>query len=274
MSGAFQQTYAELYDRHLVPLLFAPYAPVLADSAKTLAPRNVLELAAGTGIATRELARALPEARITATDLNQPMIDRATSGSGPGNVTWRQAGAMHLPFADGSFDLIVCQFGVMFFADKVASFGEAARVLRPGGAYLFTVWADWQEMPDAPLGMAANVVGEMLQRDPLSLLNPPYHRADTIRADVARAGLRVARIERITRPAIAASARDAAFATIYGSLIRTVIEAMDPARLDLAMDAVERAMRARWGDGRVEGATTALLIAAEKAFSAPPAAAG
>jgi ubiquinone/menaquinone biosynthesis C-methylase UbiE len=132
--AAFRATYAELYDRHLVPLLFTPYAGYLADRVKALKPRRVLETAAGTGILTQALVRTLPaDVAITATDLNQPMIDRARTKSAGTRITWQQADAMKLPFPNESFELIVCQFGVMFFPDKRASFREAARVLSPHG---------------------------------------------------------------------------------------------------------------------------------------------
>src|SRR5262249_2990545 len=149
-AAAFGTTYAELYDRYLVPMLFAPYAEVVARRAANLHPQTVLETAAGTGIATQSLAKTLPGASITATDLNQPMIEQGTAKADFRNVTWQQADAMKLPFADASFDLVVCQFGVMFFPDKQIAFREARRVLRPEGHWLFVVWDDWKRMPTAP----------------------------------------------------------------------------------------------------------------------------
>jgi ubiquinone/menaquinone biosynthesis C-methylase UbiE len=263
-AGAFKTTYAELYDRHLVPLQFAPYAEVLAGRSKVLGPRAILETAAGTGIATRELARILPGVPIIATDLNQPMIDRAEAKPGMANVTWQCADAMKLPFPDASFDLLVCQFGVMFFPDKQASFREALRILQHGGKYIFVVWDDWKKMTHAPLAIAADVVGEMLKCDPALLVNPPYHDEDIIRADLIAAKFQRIDIERITQPATAASAREAAIATVHGSLISTVIETADAGRLGEATGAVERALQLKFGTGPVVGATNALMVVAEK----------
>jgi ubiquinone/menaquinone biosynthesis C-methylase UbiE len=263
--GAFRATYAELYDRHLVPMLFAPYARMLADRATAFGPRSILETAAGTGIVTQELARTFSAGvSITATDLNQPMIDRAKRRPGMAEVTWLQADAMDLPFPDRSFDLVACQFGAMFFADKQGSFREAWRVLRGGGAHLFLVWDSWKDMPDSPLAIAADVVAEMLGYDPSSLVSPPYHDEDTIRADLRAAGFRRVAIERIAQPAEAMSAREAAVATVHGSLIRTAIEKTDAALLDGAADAVERALQMRFGQGRIVGTTKALAVVAEK----------
>src|SRR5215510_2098482 len=128
--AAFAGTLAEFYDRYLVPLMFAPYAQVVADRATGFRPHHVLETAAGTGIVTEALSRTLPsDVAITATDLNLPMIERGKARPGMERVDWRQADAMALPFPDAAFDLIVCQFGVMFFPDKRASFRESLRVL-------------------------------------------------------------------------------------------------------------------------------------------------
>jgi ubiquinone/menaquinone biosynthesis C-methylase UbiE len=138
---AFTGAIPALYDRYLGPFLFAPYAADVAARAARLAPAEVLETAAGTGIVTRALRRALPEtATIVATDLNQAMLDHAAAQLPAGAVIWRQADATVLPFADGSFDALVCQFGVMFFPDKALGYREARRVLRPGGTFLFSVW--------------------------------------------------------------------------------------------------------------------------------------
>src|SRR5215467_12936115 len=169
MSGdkvaAFAGSLAEFYDRYLVPLIFAPYAEVVADRAKALLPRHVLETAAGTGVVTEALARILPtEATITATDLNQAMIERGKVRPGMARVNWQQADAMKLPFLDGAFDLIVCQFGVMFFPDKRASFNECYRLLTPGGTYLFALWDDYANMSGSPIWVAAQTVGDLLGR--------------------------------------------------------------------------------------------------------------
>jgi SAM-dependent methyltransferase len=261
-AAAFGATYAELYDRYLVPMLFAPYAGIIASRAASLHPRTVLEAAAGTGVATRSLATALPTSSITATDLNQAMIDQAKAKSDFANVRWQQADAMKLPFADESFDLAVCQFGVMFFSDKQVAFREARRVLCPDGGLLFVVWDEWKKMPTAPLAVAAEVVGELLGCDPGSLVNPPYHDEGGIRADLNAAGFQRISIDRVEQPACAASAREAAIATVHGSLIRSVIAETAPGKMEEATDAVERALRKRLGGGQIIGATKALVVLA------------
>jgi SAM-dependent methyltransferase len=263
--AAFRATYAELYDQHLVPLLFAPYARYLADRVKAHKPRSILETAAGTGILSQALVQTLPaDVAITATDLNQPMIDRARTKSVGTRITWQQADAMQLPFPHETFDLVVCQFGVMFFPDKQASFREIARVLTPRGRYLFAVWDDWKRMPDAPLAIAADVVAAMLKCDPASLVNPAYHDETTIRHDLAAAQFQQIKVERVMLPAAAASAREAALATVHGSLIRTVIETQHPGRLGEATNSVERATEAKFGKGAVTGWTSALIVTAER----------
>src|SRR5689334_12263185 len=135
----FAGSIPENYDRYMVPLIFEPYAADLAQRAAAFSPQAVLEIAAGTGVVTRALAPKLsPGANYVATDLNQPMLDHAASRQARDRrITWRQADAMALPFEDGTFDLVCCQFGVMFFPDRVAAYREAKRVLKPGGHFLF-----------------------------------------------------------------------------------------------------------------------------------------
>jgi len=222
-------------------------------------------MAAGTGVVTEALSRTLPlDVAITATDINLPMIERGKARPGMERVVWQQADAMKLPFSDAAFDLIVCQFGVMFFPDKQASFRESFRVLAPGGTYLFVVWDDYAVQVDSPLWIATLAVGDMLGRDPRTLLNPGYYDEPTIRSDLAAAGLHDVRIDRGVRPAKAASAREAAVTTVQGSLLRTAIEAADPSRLGEATDSVEHVIRARFGDGPVEGESKALFVTAAK----------
>jgi ubiquinone/menaquinone biosynthesis C-methylase UbiE len=104
------------------------------------APERILIIAAGTGVVTEALHRALPQARIVATDLNPPMLEEAARRVSDPEVSFQPADAQSLQFADASFDLVVCQFGVMFFPDKVRGNAQARRVLRDGGKYLLVIW--------------------------------------------------------------------------------------------------------------------------------------
>ena len=91
--AAFSGSIPALYDEHLVPLLFEPYALDLAERVAELAPRHILETAAGTGAVTAAMAAAVPEAWIIATDLNQAMLDVASNRIGPARIGFRQADA-------------------------------------------------------------------------------------------------------------------------------------------------------------------------------------
>src|SRR3954469_24982998 len=124
----FSGAIPENYERYMVPLLFRPYAEELAKRAGALEPHRILETAAGTGVVTGALATALPEAEIVATDLNQAMLDVAATRVSSPHVSFRQADALELPFDEAGFDLVVCQFGAMFYPDKVKGNSEARRV--------------------------------------------------------------------------------------------------------------------------------------------------
>jgi hypothetical protein len=109
----------------------------------------------------------------------------------------------------------------------------------------------------------ARIVGAILGRDPVSLTSPPYHDDSTIRSDLAAAGFERIQIERVTEPSHAASEREAATIVCHGSMLRTAIEAHDPARLDEITDAVTEALLVRFGAGPVEGSTQALMVTVE-----------
>ncbi len=138
----FAGSIPELYERYLVPLIFEPYALDLARRLAEAKAQRVLETAAGTGVVSRAIAARLPASvRITATDLNEPMLNHAkTRISQDTRVEWKPADAQALPFDDQTFDAVACQFGVMFFPDKIKAYKEAFRVLEPGGHFMFNVW--------------------------------------------------------------------------------------------------------------------------------------
>jgi SAM-dependent methyltransferase len=174
VDAAFAGTIPQLYERYLVPLIFEPYAADLASRVAHCQPSRVLEVAAGTGVVTRQLVKTLPsEVSIMATDLNQPMLDQAAAVGISRPVEWRQADAMQLPFPDGAFDVVVCQFGAMFFPDKARAFSEARRVLRPGGRFLFNVWdrIDQNEFAD----IVTNSLETLFPSDPPQFLTRIPH---------------------------------------------------------------------------------------------------
>ena len=260
----FDGSIPELYDRYLVPLLFAPYAADLAKRLRVRAPARVLEIAAGTGAVTRALADALPtSSAIVATDLNQSMLDRAAALGTSRDVEWRQADAMRLPFPDGSFDAVVCQFGAMFFPDKAHAFSEVRRALRPGGVFIFSVWDRIAENEFADAVTSA-LVARFPDRPPRFLARTPhgYSDAATIVADLAAAGFtsppEVATVEARSR---AGAARVVAVAFCQGTPLGNEI---DPQQLPQAIDAAEAALVERFGAGAIDGRMQALVVSCER----------
>lgn len=252
-----------LYERHLGPLLFEPYARVLAERLAGFDGR-LLETAAGTGILTRALARKLPaRVAITATDLSRPMLDHAAAALDAPQVTWRQADAMSLPFESAGFDAVVCQFGVMFLPDKPAGFVEARRVLRPGGRFLFDVW-DRIEENEIPAVVNAAVAAFFPQDPPGFMTRTPhgYHDKDRIREGLRLAGFGEIAIETVTLGSRAPTATDPAIGFCKGTPLRHEIEARDAGLLDEVTAHVADAVARRFGDGPIEGRLQAHVVTA------------
>jgi SAM-dependent methyltransferase len=214
-----------LYDRCLGPMLFRPYAQDISARAAALHPARILETAAGTGIVTEALAAALPEAEIVATDLNQAMLDVAAACGLPGRVTFQAADAQALPFPDGSFDLVLCQFGAMFFPDRVGAYREARRVLRPGGRFLFNVWDSLAHNPVSAL--LGDTVAALFPDDPPSFYRRVpfgYHDTARIEADLRAAGFADIAVETVSQVS-RVDARAAATGLCQGSPMGAEIEA-------------------------------------------------
>jgi SAM-dependent methyltransferase len=209
------------------------------------------------------MARALPaDVEIIATDLNQPMLDRAAAAGIQRNVEWQQADAMQLPFDDASFDVVVCQFGVMFFPDKAIALAQARRVLRPGGTLLFNVWDSIEENDFANI-VTSTLVDLFPTDPPLFLARTPHGYFDwnVISNDIANGGFdTVPRFETITSRSIAASAQIAAMAACTGTPLRNEIEARAPSGLIDATNACADAIAKRFGDGAVDGKIQAHIV--------------
>jgi SAM-dependent methyltransferase len=259
--SVFGDEVARLYEQHLVPLIFEPYADVSARRLAALKPARVLEIACGTGVLTRALARELT-ASITATDLNPAMLARAQRAGTSRPVTFRQADALALPFRDASFDAVVCQFGVMFFPDKSRAFAEARRVLSSGGVFLFSVWDRIEENEVTEL--VVNAVAEVFPEDPPRFMQrTPHGYFDrlTIEQDLARGGFPPpVAFEAITARSRASSAGQVAIGICQGTPLRNEIEMRDPSCLAKATEAATRALVTRFGTGPLDGRMQAYLI--------------
>ena len=254
-----------IYDQYMVPLVFAPYARLVAERVASLSPHRILETAAGTGVVTEAIHRALPQAEIVATDLNAPMLEQAARRLDAANVRFQPADAQALPLKNASFDLVVCQFGLMFFPDKVRANTEAHRVLRNGGRYLLVIW-DRIEHNLATM-TAGRAVAELFPIDAARFYERVpfrYHDVGQIEQDLLAAGFVDLELETVELRSRAASAGDAAIALVQGTPMRSDVEAIDPAMLGRATDAAAEALRQFEGPDGFDAPMSARLVTAIK----------
>lgn len=161
------------YEEYLGPLLFESYAMDMAKRAKETSPSKILEIACGTGRLTNQLLKEIPNAQITATDINSAMLNLAKDiVKDQKNVIWEIADAMSLPFDNEYFDCITAQFGVMFYQDKVKAHKEAFRVLKKGGTYIFNSWNKMEE--NRIIYLVKELMEEYFPTDPPSFYNLPF----------------------------------------------------------------------------------------------------
>lgn len=263
----FSGSIPKLYESHLVPLIFEPYAADLKQRLASMNLSRILEVAAGTGVVTRALASIADERlSIVATDLNQAMLDQAAVMGTARPVQWQQADAMALPFGDAEFDAVVCQFGVMFFPDKAKAFSEARRVLRPGGVFLFNVWDSLSENEFAET--IASALAAVFPDDPPQFLGRTpygYHDPAIIAQDLARAGFtQPPQIVTLAARSRAASAKEPAIAYCQGTPLRSEIDARDASRLGEVTDKAAAALAQRFGPAAVDGKIQALVVMVRK----------
>jgi ubiquinone/menaquinone biosynthesis C-methylase UbiE len=261
----FAGSIPENYDHYLVPLIFQSYANDIATRIAARSPIAVLETAAGSGVVTRALApRLSPDASYIVTDLNQPMLDYAAAQQTVDKrISWRQVDAQSLPFEDASFDLVCCQFGVMFFPDRPLAYREAKRVLKRGGHFLFNVWDRIEENVFA--NDVTNALAEVFPDNPprfLARTPHGYHDIKLIRSDLEQAGFSSVAIETRAERSSAPSPRHPAVAYCQGTPLRNEIEARDVAKLGEATDHAASAIAARHGNGEVIAKIQAHVIIA------------
>ena len=250
----FAGSIPENYDRYMVPLIFESYARDIARRAAALSPKAVLETASGSGVVTRALAPGLsPDASYIVTDLNQPMLDyAATRQKQDSRITWRKTDAQTLPFEDAAFDLVCCQFGVMFFPDRPSAYREARRVLRPGG--LFPVQRMGPHRGKRVRGRRDPRARGIFPERSSALHGAHAARLSRYRADPERSGEGWL-FERHDRnqgeESRAPSPHQVAVAYCQGTPLRNEIEARDADKLEAATEYAASALARKHGSGEV-----------------------
>ncbi|HYC63728.1 MAG TPA: methyltransferase domain-containing protein [Reyranellaceae bacterium] len=263
--STFVGSIPELYDRHLGPVLFEPYAQETARRLGDLKSGALIETAAGTGVVTAALARALPAVDILATDLNQAMLDHAGRKPELKRVRRQQADALALPVADSSFDALVCQFGIMFFPDRVKGYREAHRVLKPGGRAVIAIW-DSFEHNNPVARCVTEALAKLFPADPPRFLaRTPHGHSDraTIERELEEAGFSRIAID-VVKLSCGGTHRDPAIGFCQGSPLRAEIEARGPGRLAEVTETVAEAVAREFGSGPLEAPMQALMVTATK----------
>lgn len=261
----FAGSIPQIYDDYLVPLIFEHFARDLARRAVQWKPRAVMEIAAGTGVVTRALAPLLaPDAGYLVTDLNPAMLDRAKARQPDSQrLNWAVADAMALNVAPASHDVVLCQFGVMFFPDRAACHQGIHKALRPGGTWLFNVWdrIETNELADEVTRALAAIYPddppEFMPRTPHG-----YFDVAQIRDDLKKGGFSDVVVETIGATSHAPDARAAAIAYCQGTPLRNEIEQRDASQLQAVTDLAESLISKMFGSGTVEGKIQALVFTA------------
>lgn len=255
----FQGNIPANYNHYLGPLFFEPYAVDLIKRWQTLQMHTVLELACGTGRLTRHLLQLLDiDGMLYATDLKEDMLAVAKAKVQDNRLRWQAADAQTLPFEDNTFDLVVCQFGVMFFPDKLKAFSEAFRVLQPNGTFLFLTWDDpstnsisfeTQKVLQSVFPEQAPVFS---QKGPYS-----YFDRDEITSSLEEAGFRDIEIIPSQLTAVAAQVEDVIIGNLEGSPLTAYLKEREEAK-ERVRELLHKALSAYQSNGEYRFAMQAL----------------
>jgi len=264
--SSFTESIPKTYDAFLGPMFFAPYAADITRRVPAMTHGRILELAAGTGILTRRLRTVLPsDVEIVATDLNDAMLEHArTKFTRTEPVTWSVADATKLPFDDASFDVVLCQFGFMFFPDKQAAFDECLRVLRPGGVLIFNVWESLEHNDVAR--MANDAVERHFPADPPTFYHTPYGSYDVrpLLEMLKNAGFESTHHSSVSRPGESPSPHAAATGIVEGTPASVEIRQRDAGKMQSIVADVERQLTAQFGAGAIRPGTRAIVFSSRK----------
>jgi SAM-dependent methyltransferase len=221
---------AEVYQRQLVPAIFAPWAPLVLDLAAPAAGERVLDVACGTGVVARTAARrAGPDGQVVGLDLNPGMLAVAAGLPVQGAaVGWVRGDAGRLPFAGGRFGVVCCQLGLQYVPDRPAALAELARVLAPGGRLAVMVWGAIGHSPG--FALLAEALDRHVGQAAGAIMRAPFGMDDeeALRGLVAGAGLRDVTVDRRAGTVRFASVREFLLAQGSGSPLAAPLGAAGP----------------------------------------------
>jgi SAM-dependent methyltransferase len=263
---AFSGNIPTNYDTHLGPIFFEPFAADIAERVSQLKPQRMLELACGTGRLTRQLAKILPPGgHLVATDINPAMLAFASGQlfDTPA-ITWDMVDAEDLPYPGYSFDVVVSQFGAMFYKDKIKAYAEARRTLNPGGIFFMLTW---DRLENNPVALTAHqTLAHFFPINTPGFFNVPfsYHNEQQIRNEIALAGFGAIHSVLVTLKGRSTTALSVAMGLLKGSPAYTEIVERDPELLEPMLEELSARLAAQFGASNLEVPIQARLFVAEK----------
>lgn len=246
---AFSGTIPETYDKYLGPLLFEPYAKDIIERIQKKKFFSVLELACGTGRVTQYLHKILPaEARIVATDLNPDMLKVAQNKITAKKIEWKQVDMQNIPFDDSAFDLVICQFGVMFVPEKEKAYSEVYRVLKKEGTFLFNTWNRLEV--NKLTSSADEIINDFFKDNPVMFYKIPfsYYNTDEIGKHLDNAGFKSVQLTLLETEGLSDSVSDATNGLVEGNPVLTAINEQDPKLLPVIKEKLSKALAEKFGD--------------------------
>ena len=244
-AGSTPQNYHEA----LGPMFFEPYARDVAGRLTLPPGARVLEIAAGTGIVTRQLLARLPaDGQLVATDIGEPMLGvLQTTVSPDQRLILQVADACALPFDDSQFDAVVCQFGLMFFPDKIGALAHMRRVVKPGRQVFVSVWGSLAENPIGAI--AHETIGSFFPADPPLFYETPFGLDDgaTVRQLFTDAGFTDVACDTVDVIGESASSELAARGLVSGSPVAAQIAERDASQIPAITEAVAARLQTSGG---------------------------
>lgn len=263
---SFSGSIPRMYEEILGPVYFEPYAEEIARRVAHLHPLAVLETACGTGRVTNHLRQRLgPDGTLVATDVNPDMLAVAKEKlNDVKGILWMEADGQQVPFESGSFDVLVCQFGIMFFPDKLQGMKESGRLLKSTGTFLFTVWDKLDANPFAAAGR--KVFMDFFNQEPPDYLRTPFtfNDPEVIVPMLEEAGFRYVKFETIMKPLVAPSAERVSEGMVEGSPVIHAIREKDPEAVPVIKKNIRETLIQNFGDHPCRSEMQAILFTAKK----------